>query len=106
MAQTTPPIHIKAIIGEDRRLVIDLPPDTPTGPVELVIHPAPEQTEKKPLTREEARAKLLAAGLLVTSIHAPEGTVPLTPEELLRVGQLPPDARPSEELIDEDRGEY
>jgi hypothetical protein len=103
----TAPIRIQTTIGEDRRLVIDLPPDTPTGPAELVIHPAlSAQPEKKLLTREEARAKLLAAGKLATWIHAPEGTVPLTPEERMRIGKLPPDARPSEELIDEDRGEY
>lgn len=101
------PIRIKTTIGEDRRLVIDLPDDTPTGPAELVIHPAqPPQREATTLTREEARAKLLAAGALVTDIHAPEGTIPLSPEELLRIGKLPPGARPSEELIDEDRGEY
>ena len=102
------PIRLTAVVGEDRRLVIDLPPDTPTGPVELEVRsaaPAPTVPDK-PLTREEARAKLLAAGYLVTSIRAPEGTVPLTPEEILEIGKLPPGARPSEELVDEDRGEY
>ncbi len=100
-------IRIQTTIGEDRRLVIELPPDTPTGPAELVIHPAAaESSAQKPMTREEARAKLLAAGKLATWIHAPEGTIPLTPEERMRIGKLPPDARPSEELIDEDRGEY
>lgn len=104
----TEPIRLSAVVGEDRRLVIDLPPDTPLGPVELEVRsaaPAPTQRDK-PLTREEARAKLLAAGYLVTSIHAPEGTVPLTPEERMEIGRLPPGARPSKELVDEDRGEY
>lgn len=101
------PIHIQTTIGEDRRLVIDLPPDTPTGPAELVIHPAGmEPPAQKPMTREEARAKLLAAGKLSTWMRAPEGAVPLTPEELLRIGAMPPGTRPSHELIDEDRGEY
>jgi hypothetical protein len=102
------PIHIKTTIGEDRRLIIDLPPDTPIGPAELVIHPAAKPTapQSQTITRDQARAKLLAAGFLVTSIRAPEGTIPLTPEELLRMGQLPPGSRPSEELIDEDRGAY
>jgi hypothetical protein len=100
-------IRIQTMIGEDRRLVIDLPADTPVGPAELVIHPtAAEPSEQKPLTREEARAKLLAAGKLATWMRAPEGAVLLTPEERMRIGKLPPDARPSEELIDEDRGEY
>jgi hypothetical protein len=52
-------IRIKTMIGEDRQLVIDLPEDTPIGPVELVIQhteqlaPATGDT----MTREEARAK-------------------------------------------------
>ncbi len=100
-------IVIHTTIGEDRHLVLDLPADTPTGPVELVIRAkqiVPESATE--LTREEARARLLAAGSLVTSIHAPEGTIALTPEELLELGKMPPGARPSEELIDEDRGLY
>ncbi len=101
-------IRIKTTIGEDRRLVIDLPDDTPVGPVELVIQPTEEapQITSATLTREEARAKLLAAGALVTWVKAPPGTVALTPEERMRIGQLPPDARPSHELVDEDRGDY
>jgi hypothetical protein len=104
----TEPIRLSAVVGEDRRLIIDLPPDTPIGPVELEVRPAAPAptTSNKPLTREEARAKLLAAGYLVTSIHAPEGTVPLTPQEILEIGKLPPDARISDEPVNEDRGEY
>jgi hypothetical protein len=101
------PITLSAVVGEDRRLIIDLPPDTPIGPVELVVRPAavtPPQNAN--LTREEARAILLAAGFLVTTIHAPEGTVPLTPEQILEIGKLSPGSRPSEELVDEDRGLY
>ncbi len=104
------PIRIKAKIGEDRRLVIELPPETPTGNVEIVIQPdieSADQPDNAPsLTREEARAKLLAAGALVTWIHAPDDAVLLTPEERMKIGKLPPGTRPSEELIDEDRGDY
>ncbi len=101
------PIRIHTTIGEDRRLIIDLPPDTPTGPAELVIHPAEApQRETKTLTREEARAKFLAAGFLTSGIPVPEDTVLLSPDDLLRAGRLTPGARPSEELINEDRGEY
>jgi len=90
------PIRLSAVAGADRRLMIDLPPDTPTGPVELEARPAPPApSPDKPLTREEARARLLAAGYLVTSIRAPEGTVPLTPEERMEIGRLPPGARSS-----------
>lgn len=83
-------ITIAAVINEDRHLVIDLPPETP--PVNAA--------------REAARAKFIAAGALSTTYTAPEGVEPLTVEERTRIGQLPPNARPSEELIDEDRGEY
>jgi hypothetical protein len=55
--------------------------------------------------REIARKELLAAGYLVTEFdyEFPEDFVPLTPEEILEIGQLPEGARPSEELIAEDR---
>ncbi len=97
-------IIISTTLGEDRRLVIDLPPDTPVGPLEVTIRPAAEP--KKPLTRAEARARLEAAGKLSTTTHAPEGAKPLSAEEIFRIGKLPPGARPSEELIDEDRGPH
>jgi hypothetical protein len=64
----------------------------------------PEQPENP--AREAARAKLSAAGALVTHFDIPEDAVPLSPEELLRLGTMPPGARGSEELIDEDRGEW
>src|SRR5215813_4547464 len=98
-------IELSMVIGEDRR--IQLPDNVPIGPAKLVIEPQqPQQRESINQAREAARAKLLAAGFLVTNIHAPEGTVPLTVEERMRIGQLPPGARPSDELIIEDRGEY
>lgn len=56
--------------------------------------------------REAARAKLLAAGVLVTQFDVPEGAVRLSTEELLKIGKLPPGARSSLELINEDRGEW
>ncbi|MEO8610887.1 MAG: hypothetical protein ABI690_23520 [Chloroflexota bacterium] len=101
------PITLSAVVGEDRRLIIDLPSDTPVGQVELVIRPAMAMPPSSAnMTREEARAILLAAGSLVTTIHAPEGTVPLTPEQILEIRKLPPGARSSDELVDEDRGLY
>ena len=96
-------ITLSVVVGEDRRLVIDLPPDTPTGPAELTIHPATPPRDES--ARDRVRAKLLEAGLLVTTIRAPEGTKPLSPEEILQLGTLPADARRSSELIDEDREE-
>lgn len=98
-------VMIAVVVGADRRLVIDLPPNTPVGPAEVVILPrASGAGEMVNPSREAARAKLLAAGFLSTDVHAPEGTTPLSDEEIARLGQLPPGARPSEALIDEDRG--
>jgi hypothetical protein len=101
-------IRLTAVVGEDRRLVIDLPEDAPTGPVQLVIRPKPVEPTGKSVNpaREAARAKLLAAGALVTHFEVPEDAVPLTPEERMRIGTMPPGTRGSEELIDEDRGEW
>ena len=101
-------ITIEAEVGHDHRLIEPLPPEVPVGRVKLVIQPVEDSPApvKQPLTREEARARLLAAGKLVTDLRAPEGTIALTPEERLRIGQLPPGARPSEEIINEDRGLY
>ncbi len=109
-------ITLSVQIPKDRHLVLDLPADTPIGEAEVIIKPhsqTPEVSTEAPRdvshtnpAREAARAKLLAAGKLVEGDHAPEGTVALTPEERMRTGTLPPGARPSEELIDEDRGLY
>jgi hypothetical protein len=99
-------ITLPAYIDENHHLIIDLPPDIPSGAIEVVIRPLPAPEQSIPLTRETARAKLLAAGALATYHRAPEGTVPLTPEQRMEIGKLPDWARPSEELVDEDRGEY
>jgi hypothetical protein len=99
-------ILLSAVVGEDRHLIIDLPPDAPIGHVEVEIRPA-QIVSPKPVinpAREAARAKLLAAGALVTSFEVPEGTIRLTVEERMRIGTLPAGARSSDELIDEDRG--
>jgi hypothetical protein len=56
--------------------------------------------------REIARQRLLAAGFLVTSLSAPDNITILPPDELLEIGRLPEWARPTSELIDEDRGKY
>jgi hypothetical protein len=94
-------ITLTAVVGEDRRLVIDLPKDTPTGPVELVIRSASSNP-----AREAARAKLLAAGALATNFGISDELQPISDEEIRRLGIMAPGARPSEELINEDRGDY
>src|SRR5436309_1216794 len=100
-------VTIPVVVGPDRRLVLDLPPSIPTGPADVVILPRTSGAgERATPARDAARAKLLAVGFLTTDIRAPEGTVPLSDEDLAHLGQLPAGARPSEDLIDEDRGTY
>jgi hypothetical protein len=98
-------------VGEDRKLVIELPPDAPTGDIEVTIQAAqPEAvstlTPYPNPAREAARDKLLAAGVLSTVWKAPEGTKRLTPEEILELVKLPRGAKSNLDLINEDRGEY
>jgi len=57
-------------------------------------------------TREAARAKLRDAGVLANDLVLPADLVPATEEELEPLGTMPPGARPSEEIIAEDRGLY
>lgn len=98
-------VRLQAVLGKDRRLVIDVPDVIPIGPVEVVVRlPQPEGLVDNPL-REAVREQLKEAGLLVVDLDAPESGRRLSPEELLEAGQLPADALPSEDLIDGDRGE-
>jgi hypothetical protein len=100
-------LAIPVVIGADRRLVIDLPPSTPIGPAEVVIRPSTGGTaDGANPAREKARATLLAAGFLTTDFGIPEGDESLSDEDIARLGRLRPGARPSEELIAEDRGNY
>jgi hypothetical protein len=100
-------IRLPAVITEDRKLIVQLPDDVPAGAVEIEIRPqvAP-QTDTGEIVnpaREAARAKLAAAGALSTAHRLPEGVIPPTEEEMYAAGVLPASARPSEELIAEDR---
>jgi hypothetical protein len=58
------------------------------------------------LDRDAARAKLQAAGLLATELGIPDNLEPVPDDELEHLGQMKPDARPSEQLVDEDRVTY
>ena len=99
-------ITISTYISEDRKLVVDVPDEFPAGRVNVTITSVEQDNNESASLRDIARAKLLAAGSLATNIEVPPGTVPMSPEEILKLGTLPPNARPSHELIDEDRGEY
>ena len=94
-------IKLSTTVGPDRRLIIDVPDESPPGPVELTIQPISADTPK-----ETVRAKLLAAGALVTYFDIPETANRLSVEERRRLGTLKPGARPSEDLINEDQGEW
>ena len=115
VAQRIPgsPIIIETVLDENRKLIIDLPPDTPTGQVEiqLIVRQiaSDAKEEENPEWRaeyERIKAKLAAAGALSTIWKAPEGAVELTEEERIRIGTMPPGAPTSEQLVREDRGEY
>lgn len=102
-------IKLSAIVGEDRQLHIKLPDEIPAGTIEIVIRSTVAQPMADPTSeREIVRAKLMAAGILATpeELGIPEDIQPLPLEERLRIGTMPPGARPSEELIDEDRGDW
>lgn len=113
-------ITIPVIVDENRRVVLKLPDSIPVGlaDLEITVHPKGDisngagsgsgktgQAGPVNPAREAARIKLAAAGYLST-IHAPPDAVALSDEEIARIGRLPPGARPSEELISEDRGPY
>lgn len=55
--------------------------------------------------REKVRGKLLRAGALVTITPISREIPDLSPEEILRIGQLPDGARSSEDVLDDIRGE-
>jgi hypothetical protein len=107
-------IKLSAWVGEDKRLVIDLPAEIPVGQVDIVIIPresvkpvySPDYSPTWIAKREEFRNKLAEAGMLSTAYTAPPSTIPLSPNELLEVGALPPGARPTDELVGEDRGPH
>jgi len=54
--------------------------------------------------REAARAKLREAGVLANDLVPPADLASVTEEELEQMGIMRPGARPSEEIIAEDRG--
>ncbi|GAC1437886.1 MAG: hypothetical protein NVSMB65_12220 [Chloroflexota bacterium] len=100
-------ITIPVEVGADRRLVIDLPPSTPTGPADVVI--VPREQAARPTGsagREMVRARLHAAGFLVTDLHAPDDGVVVTDEDLPRLGRLAAGARSTADLLDDERGRY
>ena len=107
-------VRLTVTVNEDRRVVIDLPADMPTGPAEIVVRSLEQPAEKPQANiphnpaREAARAKLLAAGVLVTpdKLGIPDDIEPISDEELDRLGRLLAQGRSTLDLINEDRGAY
>lgn len=122
-------IRLPAMVTEDHQLIVKVPEDIPVGqielllelsgfdgdsshfedihsPIELHLQLPPENTPHLVnAARDAARAKLATAGLLGSAHRLPPNTSIPTDVEVLAAGILPPGARPSEELIDEDRNE-
>ncbi len=82
----------------------------PLDPVELVEGQTADvmiitQPPKNHLSAEEMDQRLVVAGLIASR---PDGALvgELSPQERLRIGRLFVADRPSEDLIDEERGSY
>ena len=112
VAQRKPqtPITVSATIGKDHRLVIDipLPPDSPSGEVqvELVVRPLKSEGNKPAnVALEAAREKMRTAGRLSTAWDQVDDVV-LDDEDLWELVKLAPNSVSSEQLINEDRGDY
>ncbi len=101
-------ITLDATVDKDRNLIIHLPDDMPTGRVEVTIRSVEAQTTTQPfLSRQEARAKLLAAGRLSTAWDDEEEFQPtMTDAEIWELGQTVQNARTAQDYIDEERGNY
>lgn len=101
-------IRLRAVIGDDRKLIIQLPKDIPPGELELTVRSIDESGSSVVMNsaRDAAKAKLMAAGALVTQFEVPANAVRLSIEERIRLGTMPADARPSLDLINEDRVEW
>ncbi|MBI5667062.1 MAG: hypothetical protein HZC41_03570 [Chloroflexi bacterium] len=98
------PYVTTVIVDEKRRIMLDLPDDMPTGPIEITARPlAASEPPPEPLTREWVREKLKAAGLL--DDKAEPDAMAISDQEMARLGQVFADVRSISELIDEDREE-
>ncbi len=99
-------IQLSAIVDKNGQLTVKVPDNIPPGPINIIIQSPDTSTSPKiNAAREAARAKLAAAGLLSSAHRLPPNTRIPTDAEVNAAGILPPNARPSEELINEDRNE-
>jgi hypothetical protein len=113
IAQRKPqtPITVSTTIGKDHRLIIDipLPPDAPSGQVEVELVVRPVSTKvNNPVNAalEVAREKMRSAGRLSTAWHQDNDSPVLDDEALWELVKLAPNSPSAEQLINEDRGDY
>lgn len=99
-------IQLSATVDKNGQLTAQVPDNIPPGPINIIIQsPETSTSTKTASARETARAKLAAAGLLSTAHRLPANTRIPSDAEVEAAGKLPADARPSEDLINEDRNE-
>jgi len=100
-------VTLNGLLDSDRHLVVSVPDDVPVGPVEVIIRPLIGRANSgAALTRETAREKLRAAGLLSETASVPPDARALTPGERDLLGRKLIGQKTSDQLIDEDRGVY
>ncbi|MBA3870691.1 MAG: hypothetical protein H0X30_16245 [Anaerolineae bacterium] len=99
-------IQLSAIVDKNGQLTVKVPDNILPGPINIIIQ-APDAADKAVTNpaREAARTKLAAAGLLSSAHRPPPNTRIPTDDEVLAAGILPLNARPSADLISEDRNE-
>lgn len=100
-------IIVEAEINREKQILVELPDNVFIGRVKLTIEPVNTPSDaEEPITYEIARSRLLAAGSLATDLDIPDDLVALTDEELEEMSLSFPPARPIEDYINEDRGEF
>ncbi len=100
-------VKLSVYVGEDRNVTIKFPDEVPVGQVDLIVQipSEPAETEVNP-ERERLRAKLLAAGAILTHVDVPPGASRLSVADRMRLGTMPPGTPTTLDLINEDRGEW
>ena len=91
-------VTLKAIVGEDRKLIVELPSDMPIGEIELTVRPIGQPAVS-------LRDMLMADGALVTDIEVPMDAELIPEEELLELTGNIPTERTALDDVNEDRDE-
>lgn len=93
-------VSVRAVYQEGQLKLLE-PVDLAEGQiVDVTIQPEPQR-----MSPDQVDERLRAAGILL-DVTAVDDTVELSAEERQRIGTLFAGERPSEDLIDEDRGLY